>query len=171
MTLLSAVVIFPPHNLQAIAIPIMRQYAANTYSRIAAHITLLTPFIPFEQIEQASQTLQAICADVKPFEITLSGYGHFPQITFMQPTDPRPIKALFRTVFDDFPLYPPYGGTFGNDLHPHLTVAEFGSEDEQPITRLPDYAPLTFKVDCIHLIYGTEEPLPWLTYSVIRLGG
>lgn len=169
--LLTALVIFAPHTVQAVALPIMQQYDAHMVIRLPAHITLLVPFVPYEQIEESTQTLQRVCASIKPFDVTLSGYGHFPKVTFMQPADPQPIKALFRKVFDAFPLYPPYGGAFGNNLHPHMTVAEFASEDERQTTRLPDYAPLTFQVDRIHLIYGTEEPLPWLTYSAILLGG
>ena len=171
MTVMTALVIFPPHTVQAIAVPIMRQYAANTFLRICGHMTLLVPFVPFEEAEQTAETLHRVCAGIKPFEVTLSGYGHFPKVAFMQPADPQPIKALFRKVFDAFPLYPPYGGAFGSDLHPHLTVAEFATEDELRTTWLPDYAPLTFTVDRIHLIYGTEDPLPWLTYSAVPLGG
>jgi len=50
-------------------------------------------------------------------------------VIFMKPANPEPIKAIFRQIYDAFPLYPPYGGAFGNDLHPHVTVGEFKNNE------------------------------------------
>src|SRR4051794_10274025 len=125
MSLSTAVVIFASHEIQAIATPIMRQYALESLIRVPAHITLMFPFVPYDQLGEAAQTIQSICSHIKPFEITLSGYDQFPGVIFMKPANPEPIKAVFRQIYDAFPLYPPYGGAFGNDLHPHVTVGEF----------------------------------------------
>lgn len=164
----TGIVIFAPHEVQAIAVPIMRQYAVDSLLRVPPHITLLFPFVPYEKLDDAEGTLRELCAQIKPIEITLRGYDQFPGVIFMQPADPQPIKAVFRQIYDAFPLYPPYGGVFGNDLHPHLTVGEFKNEDEQHSVWLPDYAPISFRAERIHLIYGLHrEPLPWLTHSVI----
>jgi len=172
MMLSTAVVIFAPHEVQAVATPIMRQYALESLIRVPAHITLMFPFVPCERLSEAALTLKALSAQIKPFEITLSGYDQFTGVVFMRPVNPEPIKAVFRQIYEAFPLYPPYGGTFGNDLHPHVTVGEFKNEDEQRSVWLPDYAPITFRAERIHLIYGVHrEPLPWLTYSVIPFTG
>ena len=172
MNLSTAIVIFAPHEVQGIATPIMRQYALESLIRVPAHITLMFPFVSYERLDEASQIIKSICTSVTPFEITLSGYDQFPGVIFMQPANPEPIKAVFRQIYDAFPLYPPYGGAFGNDLYPHLTVGEFKNEDEQRTIWLPDYAPITFRAERVHLIYGVHrEPLPWLTYSVIPFGG
>jgi 2'-5' RNA ligase len=172
MNLTTALVIFAPHEVQAIAVPILRQYALENLIRVPPHITLMFPFIEYERLDEAAQTITTICAHIKPFEITLSGYDQFPGVIFMRPANPEPIKAVFRQIYDAFPLYPPYRGAFGNDLHPHLTVAEFKNEDEQRTVWLPDYAPITFRAERVHLIYGVQrEPLPWLTHSVITFAG
>ncbi len=171
MNYVTAIVIFPPHEVQAVATPIKRQYALDSLIRVPPHVTLMFPFVPYEQLDEAAHTIQSICSNIAPFDITLSGYSQFPGVIFMQPANPEPIKAVFRRIYDAFPLYPPYGGTFGNDLHPHLTVGEFKNEDEQRTVWLPDYAPITFQAERVHLIYGVHrEPLPWLTHSVIPFG-
>ena len=172
MNLTSGIVIFPPIEVQAVAVPIMRQFTPEHLIRLPAHITVLFPFVPQEQMDAAAQTIQSICATIKPFEITLSGYGQFPGTVFMQPANPEPIKAVFRKIYDAFPLFPPYGGAFGNDIHPHVTVAEFKSEIEQRSILLPDYAPITFRAERLHLLYDVyQEPLLWLTHSVIAFTG
>lgn len=168
----TALIIVAPHEVQAIAHPLMRQYAPDSAIRVPAHITLMFPFVPFERLSEASPALQTLAENIAPFEVTMEGYGSFPTVAFMQPRDPQPIQQLFRQVFAAFPEYPPYEGRFGSDLHPHMTVGEFISEAEQRVADLPAYTPITFRVERLHLIYGTlEAPLPWITYSVISLGG
>lgn len=172
MNISTAVVLFPPHEVQAVATPIMRQYAPETLIRVPAHITLMFPFVSHELLDVAAQTLHSICTNIEPFEITLAGYGQFPRTVFMQPTNPEPIKAVFRKIYAAFPECPPYGGAFGDDIHPHVTVGEFKNEDQQRTVLLPDYAPITFRADRLHLVYDVyQEPLLWLTHSVIPLGG
>src|SRR2546423_1328000 len=99
MNLTTAVVIFAPHEVQAVATPIMRQYALDSLIRVPAHITLMFPFVPFEQLDSAAQTIKSICADIRPFDITLSGYDQFPGVIFMQPANPESIKAIFRQIY------------------------------------------------------------------------
>ncbi len=172
MTLTTGIVIFAPHEVQAVAVPIMRLYAPDSLIRVPAHITLMFPFVPYERLDAAAQIIQSICANIEPFEITLASYGQFPGAVFMQPTDPEPIKAVFRKFYAAFPECPPYGGAFGDDIHPHVTVGEFKNPDQQSAAQLPEYAPITFRAERLHLIYDVyDAPLLWLTHSVIALGG
>jgi len=171
MNLTSGIVIFAPREVQAVAVPIMRHIAPENPVRIPAHITLMFPFVAYERLDAAAQTIQSICATIEPFEITLEGYGQFPGIVFMQPTNPEPIKAVFRKIYAAFPECPPYGGAFGDDIHPHVTVGEFKTEDQQRTVSLPDYAPITFRAERLHLIYDVyDEPLLGVIHSVIPFG-
>jgi len=149
----------------------MRQYALDSLIRVPAHITLMFPFVPYEQLDTAAQTVQSICSAIAPFAITIAGYDQIPGVIIMQPANPEPIKTVFRQIYYAFPLYSPYGGAFGNDIHPHMTVGEFKNEDEQRAVWLPDYAPITFRAERIYISYRNREPLPWLTHSVIALSG
>ena len=169
--LATAVVIIASHEVQAIAVPTLRRYTPEALIRVPAHLTLLYPFVEYEQLNTACQKLRRILAEVEPFDITMDGYDCFPTVSFMVPADPGPIQAVFRQILAAFPECPPYRGLFGNDLHPHMTVGEFDNEAERQAVTLPDYPPTTFRAECAHVLYGIDgQPLPWITYDVIRLG-
>lgn len=170
MELTTGIIIVAPHEIQAIAVPLLQRYAPDTSVRVPAHITLLFPFVPVERLAEAAVKLREICAQIQPFKITLQGYDSFPGVAFMNPVNPSPIQAVFRKIYAAFPECPPYGGQFGHDLHPHMTVGEFASEAEQKAAVLPDYAPVTFRAERLHLVYGPiDAALPWIIYDVIPL--
>ncbi len=171
-TLTSAVVIFAPPSVQMVAIPLLQRYGPNALVRVPAHITILVPFVPVERLDQACEVLKEIGREIEPFEVTMSGYGSFPRIAFMTPLNPKPIQAVFQRIYEAFPECPPYGGAFGDDMHPHMTVGEFSSEETQKEVILPDYEPITFRVERLHVLQGiAQAALPWITHSVIPLGG
>jgi 2'-5' RNA ligase len=170
--LTTAVLIMMPPPIQKIAVPLIAEHARDILNWYPAHLTLFFPFVPFTQLEEACAKLRAICADIAPLSITLDGYNHFPNATFMQPADPTSIQALFHRLFEHFPDCPPYEGAYGNDLHPHVTIAHHENETERLQIALPAYPPQTFIVDRLHVGYGSQEvPLPFVTHDVIPLGG
>jgi 2'-5' RNA ligase len=170
MELTTALTILAPHEVQAIAVPTMHRYCHDSLIRMAAHITILFPFVPIARLDSACDTLRELCASVEPFDITMNGYGHFPLVAYMQPKDDMPIRALCQKVFAAFPDTAPYWGIHGNDPTPHMTVGEFASEAEQGQAILPDYAPMTFRVTRLHVMYGVDKvALPWITHAVIPL--
>ncbi|MEP7291800.1 MAG: 2'-5' RNA ligase family protein [Chloroflexota bacterium] len=168
----TAVVIVAPPHIQTFATPLRLKYGFEGMLRVPAHITVLFPFVPLDELDAACETLRPLFADVPPFEVTLDGYGHFPTATYLKPANPEPIKALFRLIHGAFPGCPPYRGAFGSDdIIPHMTIGEFGSEIERASAEFPAYAPISFRVPHVHLIVGMEhEPIPWVTHDVIPLG-
>ncbi len=168
--LTTAVVIVPPHAVQAVAVPLTLGHSPEMLVKLRPHITVSYPFVPFGELDAAIPVLREIGAAVPPFDLTLQGYGRFPTVIYMQPADPAPIREVSQRILAAFPDYPPYGGKYGTDLTPHLTIAQFDPAETLPMP--PDYAPLRFSVDRLHIWYGVDEGnLPWLTYDVIRLGG
>ena len=124
--------------------------------------------MPYAQLDTACDRLREVCAEIPRFEIGLAGYGRFAGVIYMRPADPTPIQAVGRKILAAFPDYPPYGGKFGSEITPHLTIAQFdpGQQPENPA----NYTPLRFEVDRLHVWYGPDdEDLPWLTYDVIHL--
>jgi poly(A) polymerase len=171
MELTTAVVIAAPHEVLAIAVPTMQKYCFDSLIRVSAHITILYPFVPFEELDSACALLREVCAGVQPFDITMNGYNHFPRVSYMQPLDDAPIRALSQKVFAAFPQCPPYWGQHGNNPTPHMTIGEFATDEEQAAAILPAYEPITFQASRLHVIYGVDQvPLTWLTHDVIRLG-
>ncbi len=174
MELTTVIMIVAPHEVQAVAVPLLRRYAPDALTRVPAHLTVLYPYVAYDRLDDTCARLEPICASIAPFEVTLAGYGEFPGVIYMALRNPRPIKRLFRTIYQHFPECPPYRGAFGEDLTPHLTVGEFETSDEQHAARaaLPRYAPLTFQATRLHVLYGIDAiALPWLTHAVIPLGG
>ena len=174
MELTTVVMIVAPHELQAIAVPLLRRYAPDTLTRVPAHLTVLYPFVAYDRLDEACAQLDQICASIAPFEVTLAGYAEFPGAIYMPPRNPQPIKRLFHTIYRHFPECPPYRGAFGDDLTPHLTVGEFENPEEQHAARaaMPRYAPITFQATRLHILYGIDNiALPWLTHAVIPLRG
>jgi 2'-5' RNA ligase len=172
--LTTALMIVAPHELQAIAVPLLQRYARDTLTRVPAHLTLLYPFVAYERLDEACARLREVCATLPAFEVTMAGYAQFPGVIYMPPRNPRPIKSLFHRISPYFPECAPYRGAFGDDITPHLTVGEFeGDEDQRAAWAvLPRYAPFTFRVTRLHILYGIDHiALPWLTYAVLPLGG
>ncbi len=170
MELTTTIMIGAPHEIQAIAAPTLRQYAFETLIRVPAHITVLYPFVPFEQLDSACVTLRDLCAEIAPFDITMKGYNSFPDIVYMEPQDDTLIRALCQKVFSAFPDCPPYRGIHGNEPTPHMTVGEFASAEEQAAALLPDYEPVTFRAAQLHVMYGVDNSaMTWLTHAVIAL--
>ena len=174
MELTTVIMIVAPHEVQAIAVPLLRRYAPDTLTRVPAHLTVLYPFVAYDRLDDACAELEPICARIAPFEVTLAGYGEFPSVIYMAPRNPQPIKQLFRSIYRHFPECPPYRAAFGEEMTPHLTVGEFETPEEQHAARkaMPRYAPLTFQATRVHVLYGINDlVLPWLTHAVIPLGG
>lgn len=170
MELSTTLTLLAPHAVQAIAVPTMHRYCHDSLIRMAAHITILFPFVPVERLDSACDILRELCASIEPFDVTMNGYNQFPLATYMQPQDDEPIRVLCQKVFAAFPDTPPYWGMHGNNPIPHMTVGEFANEEEQAQAVLPDYAPITFRATQLHVMYGVHKmALPWLTHAIIPL--
>jgi hypothetical protein len=51
-----------------------------------------------------------------------------------------------------------------------MTVGEFVSDAERQAAALPDYEPITFQAERLHLVYGPiDRALPWIVSDVIPL--
>lgn len=172
MTYQSAVLIVPSHEVQAFAAPLRRRFQPKTWMHVPAHITLLVPFAPLDQLESAIETLGLSLAHERPFLVTLDHYNHFPTAIYLEPHDPAPILELFRRLQATFPEYPAYAGAYGPDLVPHLTVARFEEGEDIRGVTMPPAPNLTFVVDRLVVYTGSpDEPIPFVPRAVLRLRG
>lgn len=172
MQLETALLIVPPKPVQVFSFPIRERYDVESFkSNVPAHITLLYPFVPPEQVETAIQELNRTCARITPFEVTLDHYGTFKGAIFLEPSDLEPIVQLHHLLSGAFPDYPVYGGEHGTELHPHLTLARFDDPEEANNIELPPVPSFSFTVDKIHLYLGSNEhDTPFIPRAAIPLG-
>lgn len=169
----TALLILPPREVQVFSYPLREAYDSEAAgSQLPAHITLLYPFVPPDQIEATIPRLERLLKKCAPFELTLDRYGRFEGTIFLEPSDPQPVLQLHEILAEAFPEYPIYGGEHGPDLHPHLTIARFEEPAEAIGIELPPTPSFTFRVERIHLYLGSsDEDTPFVPRAVIPLGG
>jgi 2'-5' RNA ligase len=93
---------------------------------VPAHITLLFPFVPAEEVdEQLIDDLRDLFCPQPAFSYRLSRVERFPEVAWLAPDPSDPFKALVALIVSRYPDYPPYEGVHV-DVVPHLTVAEGG---------------------------------------------
>jgi 2'-5' RNA ligase len=124
------------------------RYDPSAAVGMPAHITVLFPFIPFEQL--SSDVLHRIdltCATTRPFDFHLSSFARFPDCFYLKPEPAQPFVDLTLRVVAEFPAYPPYRGLF-DSIVPHLTVAQGGEDDLIEAERLLKRAHPVLGFDC-----------------------
>ena len=93
---------------------------------VPAHITVLYPFMPPEEITPVvANQVRAVALSCTAFGFQLSRVGLFPGALYLAPAPSKPFIALTVALVRQFPEYPPYGGQF-RTVVPHLTVAQAG---------------------------------------------
>ena len=96
-----------------------------------AHITLLSPFAPKEQVTDGLlRELDGFFGDCVPFSYQLSELSQFPGGTaYLSPDPGAPFRSLTHELYRTFPEYQPYEGRFA-DVVPHLSVPDDFRLDE-----------------------------------------
>jgi 2'-5' RNA ligase len=96
----------------------------NASLGIPAHITLIFPFVPAEEIgEELLGGLQELFAAQPAFAYSLARVARFPEHAWLAPEPDEPFRRLTALLAERYPEYPPYEGIH-NEVIPHLTVAE-----------------------------------------------
>ena len=117
----------------------------NASLGVPAHVTLLFPFVPTEQVDDRLLTeLEDLFVDQAPFSFSMTRVARFPDVAWLAPEPDEPFRELTRLIFERYPDYPPYEGVH-DEVIPHLTVAvgdqAIQQEVEAALTpRLPIHA-------------------------------
>src|SRR6476620_6832750 len=90
--------------------------------RVPAHVTLIAPFVPPEELTDGIVSeLATPFSDVVPFSFALQETAEFPDGTvYLAPQPAAPFRQLTHALATVFPEYPPYEGRF-DTVVPHLT--------------------------------------------------
>lgn len=141
---------------------------------VPAHITVLFPFVAAEQLDAAAVArLAAAVASVPAFHLTLDSVAWFgDEVVYLAPHDDGPFRALTAAVGAAFGGLQPYGGQYGPDPVPHLTVghghprARLQEAADAVQARLPIEADIADAV----LMTGVDAPNAWSVHTVLHLG-
>jgi 2'-5' RNA ligase len=106
-----------------------------------AHVTVLYPFKPPDEIDGATeQALAALAAERPPFHFELARIGRFPGVLYLDPEPGDSFVEFTQMAVARWPDYQPYGGEF-DEVVPHLTVAQ-GSEPDDLADELGKKLPI-----------------------------
>jgi 2'-5' RNA ligase len=127
---------------------------------IEAHVTVLFPWLSVDRMtDQDERDLAAIFAETPPIDVRLAEFGRFPTLLYLRPEPEEPFRALTRRVAARWPDHPPYGGEFGDDVQPHVTVAMDVSGEIQSFVenQLFDELPVHDRLAEAWLVYSDGE--------------
>jgi len=115
--------ILPVPQVETAAVRSLRErHDPSAAAGVGAHITLLYPFLPLEQVP--AQELRAILGRFAPVRVRLAEVRSFPGVLWLAPEPPEPVLELIRAVAAQYRQVHPYGGEVAlDDVTPHLTLA------------------------------------------------
>jgi 2'-5' RNA ligase len=128
----TALVIVPPNDICAYADYYRSLYMPEEVERIEPHITVSVPFAPTPLLGEVESRLRAVMARSAPVRLSLRGFEIFEEtgVLYLKLAHPERVQALYRSVLSEFPEYPIYGGLYGDDFTPHMTVGVFADREE-----------------------------------------
>jgi 2'-5' RNA ligase len=108
-----------------------KKYDPSAAAGMPAHITLLYPFKPPDEVNEAVLHDLAECfAHFEGFDFSLAAIRRFdPEVLYLAPEPDEPFRQLTLAMRDRFPETPPYGGKYSS-IVPHLTVAQVAEEQQ-----------------------------------------
>lgn len=111
-----------------------RQYDPSAADGMPAHVTLIYPFKPSDELTSAdTEKLGEVCLRHRSLDFSFASLGRFPGVLWLAPEPGYPIASLAHALAEAFPDWPFYGGTIA-DFVPHLTLAHLTGADAE--TRL-----------------------------------
>jgi 2'-5' RNA ligase len=120
-----------------------------------AHITALGPFDP-DPSDADLATIAAMAAETPPIHVRLAELAQFPLgIIHLVPEPADRLRDLTERLVAAFPDRLPYGGQFGDDVQPHLTVDAASTDVSVASTAalLGDVVPVDVVLDRIQLAW------------------
>jgi 2'-5' RNA ligase len=168
-----------PRSAIVIHVPEASTVIAPWYSQTGAmgdgippHITLLYPWRPFPVGNRDVDALERALAPVEPFRVRFSSVGRFPGVLHLIPTPSALLSELIRRLGECFPDISPYGGSFGLNPAPHLTVltaSESVLDDvELKLRAALEAKPITAEVREV-TVDAEVEPNRWIPIHQVSL--
>jgi 2'-5' RNA ligase len=111
------------------------KYDPSAAAGMPAHITLLYPFKPPDEIGEAViEELTRCFASFRAFDFSLAATRRFPGgVLYLVPEPDEPFRRLTSAIWALYPSTPPYRGRYSR-IAPHLTVAQLADERQlEPI--------------------------------------
>ena len=124
----SALTILVPEAERLVA-PFREKYDPSAMTGMSAHITLIYPFLPPDEIDALLLgKIAERSARFAAFDFSLTAISRFDGgVIYLAPEPDEPFRRLTLAIWNGWPHTPPYGGRY-SEIVPHLTVAQVGDE-------------------------------------------
>ncbi len=117
-------VVIPVPGLDPVLRAVADRWPEAVRAGVPAHLTVLHPFVPAGRLGGGTvERCRRICAAAGPLRVTFERAGVGEAIVSTAPVPVGPAAALARAFTAEWPELPPYGGRFGPDPDPHVTLA------------------------------------------------
>jgi 2'-5' RNA ligase len=139
---------------------------------VPAHITVLYPFLPPDEVDQTvCDAVTEVLDGFPAFDFALTEVRHFPEgVIYLAPEPADPFTAITHALTDRWPEHPPYGGTY-TDVIPHLSVAVMnGASAVELEADLNEGLPVRTRADAVWLMEGQPDDR-WAIRAVFPLSG
>lgn len=171
--MLTAIVVAFPEAAPVVDVWRERTCSDRPSIGIPAHVTLLFPFVPAEDVDQTIVgDLRALFAGTQRFAVSFRETQRWPGMVYLAPDPPAPFVQLTEAIVERWPDHPPYEGVH-ETVVPHLTVA-YG-DDSLLAEVAADVVPKLPIDAVVHEALLLEEMEPawvrWKTRARFRLGG
>jgi 2'-5' RNA ligase len=135
-----------------------RMHYDNAELGIPAHVTLIFPFVPAEEIgEELVEELRELFAAQPAFSFTLAGVARFADVAWLAPDPSDPFRRLTDLIFSRHPDYPPYEGIH-EEVIPHLSVGRGdGAFQDEVDAALSPHLPIAAHAAEVTLIVEDES--------------
>jgi 2'-5' RNA ligase len=120
-----------------------------------AHVTALGPFTPAPSRTDL-ETVAGLARATPPVRVRLERLSQFPNgIIHLVPDPDDALRDLTARLVAAFPAWPPYGGQFGADVQPHLTLDAASDDVDLASTAalLADVVPVDVVLDRLQLAW------------------
>jgi 2'-5' RNA ligase len=138
---------------------------------VPAHVTVLYPFLPPEDVDNAvCDAIAEVVDGFRAFDFALQEVRRFPDgVVYLAPEPTAPFVEITDALVARWPDFPPYGGAYATVI-PHLTVAQTnGSDDVAALeAELNGGLPIPALADAVWLMEGQPKDR-WAIRAVFPL--
>ncbi|WP_433800553.1 2'-5' RNA ligase family protein [Actinomycetospora sp. CA-084318] len=152
-----------------------RELDPTTATGVPAHVTVLYPFLPPAEIDDAVVArLRHAVAGAGAIDCSFPTTGWFGEdYLWLAPRPSAPFADLTACVWEAFPDCPPYRGE--HEPLPHLTIG-YGSVATMEALRAVEarvvpHLPFDARIESLHLLVGSREPDSWRVLAELPLTG
>lgn len=173
----TALVLIPPQTAWP-AIQAIRQQYDEKYRRWMPHVTLVYPFRPRPEFDEAARKLAPVCEQIAPVNIKLATFNYFQhrQEKFTLWLAPEPKEALIQLQSALVSVFPDCDdvNNIGQGFTPHLSVGQIPGRNSLMKLQAElqqSWQPIEFVMSEIALIWRNDPPDDvFRVHKTVKLG-